>query len=93
MAYNTNQDILLDGVNKNTGSAIQPSETVLITGVAEFTGPFFSITALIDAEVDHSACTTNITNGADFTIPKGVTMYGNFTSISLDSGSVIAYKL
>jgi hypothetical protein len=33
-----------------------------------------------------------ITDVADFTIPKGVTIYGAFTSIELDSGKVIAYK-
>ena len=28
---------------------------------------------------------------ADFTLPKGMTIYGTFTSIELDSGKVIAY--
>ena len=48
MAYNTNQDILLDGVNKNTGSMIKPSAAILIDDTAEHTGPFFAITALED---------------------------------------------
>jgi hypothetical protein len=30
---------------------------------------------------------------ADFTLPKGVTIYGEFNTLSLASGSVIAYKL
>ena len=34
-----------------------------------------------------------ITDVADFTIPLGVTIYGNFASIELDSGAVIAYTL
>jgi len=34
-----------------------------------------------------------ITDVADFTIPKGLTIYGNFASIELDSGKVIAYTL
>ena len=40
-----------------------------------------------------SSCTMNIEDAIDFTIPKGVTIYGQFTVLSLGSGSVIAYKL
>jgi hypothetical protein len=29
---------------------------------------------------------------ADFTIPKGTTIYGSFASIELDSGKVLAYN-
>ena len=93
MTIRTEQDVVLDGVRKNTGIAIQPGGAILIDDTVEHTGPYFAITALADAVVDHSACTTNITDGADFTLPKGVTIYGNFTSISLDSGTVIAYSL
>ena len=94
MAYNTNQDILLDGVNRNTGSMIKPSAAILIDDTAEHTGPFFAITALEDAVVDVSECDMSfITDVADFTIPKGLTIYGSFTSIELDSGKVIAYTL
>ena len=96
MAIRTEQDALLNAVKNNTGSAIQPSETILIDGDTaqnEITGPFFAITALSDAVIDSSECTTNITSiTATLTIPKGVTLYGNFTSIELDSGLLIAYK-
>jgi hypothetical protein len=94
MAIRTEQDALLDAVKNNTGSALQPSETVLIDDlVSEHTGPFFAVTALVDSTIDHSECVTNITNGADFIIPKGVTIYGNFTSIYLvTAGKVLAYK-
>ena len=67
---------------------------MLIDDTAEHTGPFFAITALEDAAVDVSECDMSfITGVADFTIPKGVTIYGAFTSIELDSGKVIAYSL
>jgi uncharacterized protein YcgI (DUF1989 family) len=94
MAYNTNQDILLNQVKNNTGSAITPSAAILIDDTVEHTGPYFAITALADAVVDISECDMSfITDVADFTIPKGVTIYGNFASIELDSGTVIAYSL
>jgi hypothetical protein len=95
MTIRTEQDALLDAVKNNTGAALQPSETVLIPATgALHTGPFFAVTALEDSTIDHDQCVTNITNGADFILPKGVTMYGNFTSIQLvTAGKVIAYKL
>ena len=101
MAIRTEQDQFLSNININTRDAVSPGSTVHIDDTAAHTGPFYAVTALADAVVDVSQCTTNITesDGAsamqaiatNFTIPKGVTIYGNFTSIELDSGSVIAY--
>jgi len=94
MAIRTEQDALLDGVKKNTAAAIQPRAAILIDDTAEHAGPFFAITALEDAVVDVSECDMSfITDVVDFTIPKGITIYGNFASIELDSGKVIAYSL
>ena len=94
MVIRTEQDVLLDGVRKNTGAAISPRAAILIDDTVEHTGPYFAITALSNAVVDISECDMSfITDVADFTIPTGVTIYGNFTSIELDSGTVIAYSL
>ena len=86
-----------DGVN----NSLTPGTTVHINDQKKHTGPFFAITSLADAVVDVSECEIGIVesdgSGAiqaiatDLTIPKGVTMYGNFHSIELDSGTVIAY--
>ena len=71
--------------------------SILINDTAQHTGPYVAVTALADAVVDVSDC-TSITDSmedgdADFTIPKGVTIYGRFAVFSLDSGGpVIAYK-
>ena len=66
---------------------------ILIDDTDEHTGPFIAITALEDAEVDISECDMSfITDVADFTIPKGATIFGNFASVELDSGKVIAYN-
>ena len=96
MTIRTEQDALLDGVKRNTGSAIQPSAAILIDDLVEHTGPFFAITCIgvSPAVVDVSQCDMSfIADVADFTIPLGVTIYGNFASIELDSGAVIAYTL
>ena len=47
---------------------------------------------ITEAVLDVSACTTNIDDAADFTIPIGTTIYGQFDSLSIDSGSILAYK-
>ena len=59
---------------------------------AEHTGPFVAFIAITEAVLDVSACTTNIDGAADFTIPIGTTIYGQFDSLSIDSGSILAYK-
>ena len=75
-------------------SAIQPGSTTLITDVAPHTGPYFAITALLASTVVHAGSTTHIINGANFIIPEGVTIYGNFESIALlAGGSVLAYSI
>tara|TARA_R110000744_G_scaffold65262_4_gene134100 strand:- start:712 stop:1014 length:303 start_codon:yes stop_codon:yes gene_type:complete len=100
MAIRTEQDALLDGVKKNTMTALSPRAADLIVGTDESVGPYFAITALEDAVVDVSECDMSFLGGVaansgtnNFTIPKGLTIYGNFASIELASGKVIAYKL
>tara|TARA_B100000963_G_C22550178_1_gene636390 strand:+ start:570 stop:890 length:321 start_codon:yes stop_codon:yes gene_type:complete len=96
MDIRNNQEKLLKAINS------RPNRVVHIDDAVAHTGPFYAVTALEDAVVDVSECSTNILenntgNGVlqsiatNFTIPKGATIYGNFTSIELDSGSVLAY--
>ena len=69
--------------------------SVFIDDTAQHTGPFVAITAIEDSVVDVSDCTNiadTMTDAADFTIPKGVTIYGRYSVFSLGSGKVIAYK-
>ena len=85
-------------------ASMSPVTTIMFGGSEqnEYVGPFFAITALSQAVIDVSECTTNIKTrtgigptGAvttDITIPLGVTIYGDFTSIELDSGTVVAYS-
>jgi hypothetical protein len=88
-------------VSVHNRDATAPGGTVLINGTKAFTGPFYALTALEDAVIDASEGTTNIKESDDsgsmqnltgtLTIPKGVTIYGSFASIELDSGSMIGY--
>ena len=74
-------------------AALGQAGCILIDDLIEHTGPFVAITAITDAAVDVDQCDMSyIEDIADFTIPKGVTIYGQFASIELDSGTVLAYR-
>ena len=101
MAIRTEQDGLLNDIKTNTNLSIQPSNADFIIDTDEHIGPYFAITVIgtADAVIDVSECDMSFlgnvaaNSGTDnITIPKGVTIYGNFASIELDSGAVIAYK-
>ena len=81
-------------VQESQNLGLGQAGVILIDDTVEHTGPFIAITALSDAAVDISECDMSfITDIADFTIPKGTTIYGQFASIELDSGTVLAYPL
>jgi uncharacterized protein YcgI (DUF1989 family) len=74
-------------------AALGQAGVIMIDDTDAHTGPFVAITALTDAVVDISECDMSyIEDVADFTLPKGVTIYGQFASIELDSGTVFAYR-
>lgn len=75
-------------------AALGQAGSIFIDDTAQHTGDFVAITALEDSVVDVSDCTDidkTMTDAADFTIPKGATIFGRFSVFSLGSGKVIAY--
>lgn len=96
--YHTEQERMLDEIRNRTVDGIRPRAAILIDDTSTHAGPFFAISALEDAAFDVG---TNAGEGdmsfiedvADFTLPKGMTIYGTFQSIGLDSGKVIAYRI
>ena len=80
---------------------VAPTSTVYLTGTKAFTGPFYAITALTETVIDVSEGNTNIVESDDsgsmqatasnLTIPAGVSIYGNFAVVELDSGTAIGY--
>jgi uncharacterized protein YcgI (DUF1989 family) len=81
-------------VQEAQNAGLGQAGSILIDDTAVHTGPFVAATALEDAAVDVSDCTdiaNTMTDAADFTIPKGATIYGHFAGFSLASGKVIAY--
>jgi len=101
MGLNTTTDRLLDKLTKAHEDMIAPHNTVYLTGTKAFTGPFYAITALTETVIDASEGDTNIVESDDsgsmqnlsgtLTIPAGVTIYGNFGVVELDSGTAVGY--
>ena len=95
MGFNTNQDRLLNAIKDLNRNALGQCGVLMIDDTVEHTGPFIALTAIgtADAVIDTSECTTNIEDAAaTITIPEGSTIFGNFDSIELDSGVVLAYR-
>ena len=88
----TTQEILLEKIKDSVRGILHPTSVKFIDDAAQHTGPFYAIQALQDSVIDISESTMNIVDGdADFTIPRGVTIYGKFDVVSLGSGKVLAY--
>jgi len=82
-------------VQEAQNAALGQAGSTFIDDTAQHTGPYVAITAIEDSVVDVSDCTNiadTMEDAADFTIPKGVTIFGRFDVMSLASGKVIAYK-
>ena len=94
MSIRTLQEKILEDTRLFTHSAVQPGAAKMIQPNTLSTGPFFAITAIADSAFDTAQCDMSfITGVVDFTLPAGVTIYGNFTSVYITSGLVIAYTL
>ncbi len=96
MAYKTTEERILDGIRRLQRNSLGQCGSIIIDDTVEHTGPYVAITAIgsADAVIDTSECDLGVLEDqpATITIPEGVTIFGNFTSIELDSGVVIAYK-
>ena len=91
MAYNTNSDRLLNRIKKSVG--IGGCGGILIDDTSTHTGTFSAVQAVGTADAVLSTNTvSDISDFAQITIPKGVTVFGNFTAVDLVSGKVIAYR-
>jgi hypothetical protein len=92
---NTTLERLLKSLKDYTQNSLGGCGVLMIDDTDEHTGPFTALTAIgtADAVIDTSECTTNIEDAAaTITIPEGATIFGNFTSIELDSGAILAYR-
>ena len=67
---------------------------ILTTGNTSSDPDVVAITALEDSQVDLTGSTAEVASFPDATnlaIPKGVTIYGRWTSVARDSGTLVCY--
>ena len=91
----------VEAVEVTQNRMVAPTSTVYLAGTKAFTGPFYAITALTDTVIDVSEGDTNIVESDDsgsmqatatnITLPAGISIYGNFAAVELDSGTAIGY--
>ena len=90
------RDFFLGEISKSHNQSLGQCGSIIIDDTNEHTGPFVAITAIgaADAVIDTSECNLGSLEDqpATITIPEGVTIFGDFVSIELDSGAVIAYR-
>ena len=91
----------VEAVEVTQNRMVAPTSTVYLAGTKAFTGPFYAITALTDTVIDVSEGDTNIVESDDsgsmqatatnITLPAGISIYGNFAAVELDSGTAVGY--
>jgi len=91
MGYNTTGDRLLNSIKAAVRVGV--CGAILIDDTATHTGKFSAVQAVGTTDAVLSTNTScDITDFAQITIPKGVTIFGNFSAVDLVSGKVIAYN-
>ena len=91
---NTKEELLLKDLKKLDMNSLGQCGSIIIDDTVEHTGPFVAVTALAEAVIDTSECDLgSLEDQPDtITIPAGITIFGLFESIELDSGTIIAYR-
>lgn len=92
---NTNEDRFLKVIKDLTKTSLGQCGSIIIDDTVEHVGPYTAITSIgqVAAVIDTSECDLGSLQDqpATISIPQGVTIFGDFRSIELDSGVVIAY--
>ena len=87
---------LLESLDKTLKNALGGCGSTLIDDTANHTGNWYCVIAQESSEFDVSGCTTSITGfptgSDDFVVTSGVVLYGSWSAIELNSGSVLAFE-
>jgi hypothetical protein len=101
MAARTQEQCCCEQNASYNEQVVYQSYTTYITNTIQHCGPFYAISALEDSVIDVSEGKTGIIEfdsgdkravANNITVPKGMTIYSNFTCIELDSGKILAYS-
>ena len=86
------QDRSIEGIAKYTSLSLGQGGAVYVSDTTQTDGNFGAIQAVADAVFSALVSGNWTGTTTDIPVPAGVTIFGNFTSFTLTSGKVIAYK-
>jgi hypothetical protein len=85
-------DNMFDSLPQMIDGSLGQNGSLLITDTNAHTGNFFALSFVVASTL--TALTGNVTGTVTgITYPAGFTIYGNFTSITLASGTAFAYNM
>ena len=86
------QDRSIEGIAKDTSLSLGQGGAVYVADTTQTDGNFGAIQAVADAVFTTLVAGNWTGTTASIPVPAGVTIFGNFTSFTLTSGKVVAYK-
>ena len=81
-----------EGIANDTSLALGQGGAVYVTDTTQTDGSFGAIQAVADAVFSALVAGNWTGTTTSLPLPAGVTIFGNFTSFTLTSGKVIAYR-
>jgi hypothetical protein len=82
----------IEGIANDTSLALGQGGAVYVTDTTQTDGSFGAIQAVADAVFSALVAGNWTGTTTNLPLPAGVTIFGNFTSFTLTSGKVIAYR-
>lgn len=86
------RDQSIEGIASDTSLSLGQGGAVYVSDTTQTNGNFGAIQAVADAVFTALVSGNWTGTTTDIPLPAGVTIFGNFTSFTLTSGKVIAYR-
>jgi len=85
-------DQSIEGVARDTSLSLGQGGAVYVTDTTQTNGNFGAIQAVADTVFSALVAGNWTGTTANLPLPAGATIFGNFTSFTLTSGKVVAYR-
>jgi hypothetical protein len=86
------RDQSIEGIASDTSLSLGQGGAVYVTDTAQTDGNFGAIQAVADTVFSALIAGNWEGTTTDLPLPAGATIFGNFTSFTLTSGKIVAYK-
>ena len=86
------KDQSIEGIAKDTSLSLGQGGAVYVSGTTQTSGNFGAIQAVADSVFSALVAGNWTGTTTNLPLPAGATIFGNFTSFTLTSGKVVAYR-